>query len=240
MTMRFRITGGRDSIIGTPLIVFKNQNCSYSIRGPPDNVPGVLHRSGKKGWMVRRVFVEWLSEPAVIKKHPSGEKRIPYVDNCSGHNLTTNVGGELEAINAELRKFPANATDLVQPADSFVISKIKDAYKRMWEEFKAEQIAQGEGMGCGEGQSGKLKNPGKHFFPELCAAAARKLNEQRDKNGLTCARKAMIRTGMARNWNGLWEEKQLSQELQGIIASAPQSFRRRASKLKNHGIVDND
>ena len=79
-------------------------------------------------------------------------------------------------------------------------------------------------MVCGEGQSAKLKNPGKHFFLKLAAAAVRKVDEQRDKNGLTYARKTMIQTGMARNWNGLWEEKQLSQELQGIIAQHRNHF----------------
>ena len=52
---------------------------------------------------------------------PKWENPILYVDNCSDHSLTTNVGSALEAIDTELRKFPANATDLVQPADSFVI-----------------------------------------------------------------------------------------------------------------------
>ena len=40
----------------------------------------------------------------------------------------------------------------------------------------------------------------------------------RDKNGVSYARKAMIRTGMSLNVNGLWEEGQLTVDLQQIIA----------------------
>lgn len=40
----------------------------------------------------------------------------------------------------------------------------------------------------------------------------------KDKNGLNYARKSMIRTGLALNTNGQWEEAQLSQDLQSIVA----------------------
>jgi len=52
---------------------------------------------------------------------------VLYVDNCSGHNSNTRTEAALINIKHEMRKVPKNATDLVQPADSFVISKIKDA-----------------------------------------------------------------------------------------------------------------
>jgi hypothetical protein len=37
----------------------------------------------------------------------------------------------LEATNAHIKYFPPCATDKVQQADSFVISKIKDAWKKV-------------------------------------------------------------------------------------------------------------
>lgn len=51
----------------------------------------------------------------------------------------------------------------------------------------------------------------------MAATAVRYVNLQRDSDGLTYARKAMIMTGMAPNTNGLWEEGQLSSKLQEIV-----------------------
>lgn len=65
--------------------------------------------------------------------------------------------------------------------------------------------------------SGNLPNPGKHFFLKLAADAVRDVNRQRDENRLTYVRKAMILCGLALNVNGVWEETQLSPELQAII-----------------------
>ena len=43
-------------------MILKNQDCAYLIRGMPDDVNGTCYRSGSKGWMDRRIFVEWLNE----------------------------------------------------------------------------------------------------------------------------------------------------------------------------------
>lgn len=40
---------------------------------------------------------------------------------------------KLPAINTELRKVLDRATDRVQPGDSFVIQKIKNAWSRRWD-----------------------------------------------------------------------------------------------------------
>ena len=69
-----------------------------------------------------------------------------------------------------------------------------------------------------EGSSGKLRNLGKNVFLQLAADAVREVNAGRDKDGLSYARKAMIRTGMALNVNGNWEEGQLFDELRAIVA----------------------
>jgi len=59
---------------------------------------------------------------------------------------------------------PANATDLGQPGDLFGISRIKDVWKREWDQYKAGEIAHGSWMGSREGSSGKLKNLGRLSF----------------------------------------------------------------------------
>lgn len=66
--------------------------------------------------------------------------------------------------------------------------------------------------------SGSFFNPGKGFFLKLAAEYVRTVNSYRDKNGLTYARKAMIRTGISRGLDGSWSEGKLSDDLQAIIA----------------------
>jgi len=84
-----------------------------------------------------------------------------------------------------------------------------------------------------DGCSGKLKNPGKAFFLRLAAESVREVNSQTDKNGVSFARKAMVMTGMSLNYNGQWEEKQLTQELQAIIANYRGHFEAAANALSN-------
>lgn len=52
----------------------------------------------------------------------------------------------------------------------------------------------------------------------------RDVNNQRDSNGVSYARKAMIRPGMFLNLNGCWEKTQLTSELQEIIRSHRNHF----------------
>ena len=65
--------------------------------------------------------------------------------------------------------------------------------------------------------SGKL-DPGKEFFLKLARDVIRNVNKQIDKNGHSYARKATVRTGLSLNFNGKWEEAQLSRDLQEIVA----------------------
>lgn len=65
--------------------------------------------------------------------------------------------------------------------------------------------------------SGKLINPGKTFYLRLAADAVREVNRQHDEDGLSYVRKAIIRTGLTLNLNGLWEERQLFPRRQNII-----------------------
>ena len=39
----------------------------------------------------------------------------------------------LRSIYTGLRKLPPNTTDLIRPADSFVMSKIRDVRRREWD-----------------------------------------------------------------------------------------------------------
>lgn len=168
ITMMVRLTGGSNARIEAPMLIFKNENRSYPIRGVPDDVPGVCYRSGPKGWMDGKVLKEWLMETRAIKALPMREQRFLYVDNCSSHNSNNTINRCLKDIRTTMQKFPASATHLVQPADSFVIQKIKDAWRSRREDYKYECIKEGHWMDGTQGKgSGRLRNPGKAFFLKL-------------------------------------------------------------------------
>jgi hypothetical protein len=208
-------------------MIFTNENCSYPIRGVADNIGGVCYRSGKKGWMDQRVFREYLGERRAIWGDLQGRVKTLYVDNCSGHLSDEECTEELSKINTRIRFLPANATDLCQPADSFVIAKLKDIWSRKWNEKKLELIEGSEWqdkMRKDGAWSGKLRNPGKEYFLKLASESVQELNAKRDKNDLTFARKAMIRCGMSLDVNGTWHVGQLLPHLQEIIKEFPDEF----------------
>ena len=193
-------------------MIFKNKDRNYPIKRVPDNVPGTAYRTGPKGWMDNIVMKQWLCEPHVIKKLPNNRMRHLFVDNCSGHNLHEEIVAYAKDIMTTINFFFPNATDLIQPCDSFIIQKIKDAWRRRWDKYKPSLLRNNSWT-----KGGRLSNPGKAFFLRIAAEAVAVINSQRDENGLTYARKAMIMCGMALNTNGKWEETQLKPELQHII-----------------------
>ena len=227
MTMMVRITGGAASLIQAPMMIFTNKNRSYPILQLPDNVPGASYRSGPKGWNDKTVFPQWFNEPRAYQADPYGRQKVMFLDNCGGHNDSDALTASLQATNTHVQYFPPCATDKVQPADSFVISKIKDAWNKRWEIKKMEMIREqmwSNGVRRDGAWSGKLQNPGKRFFLQLAADSVRDVNVQRDANGLTYARKAMIRCGLALDVTGEWHIQQLSPQLQTIIAEHRNHF----------------
>ena len=88
-----------------------------------------------------------------------GRRRILLIDNCGGHCITLNVEQALSAMNTEIRFVPPNATDLIQPADSFVIQKLKDAWRLRGNRYKLEIISRG---GFAKSPGKIIPNPGKH------------------------------------------------------------------------------
>ena len=227
MTMVVRITGGPSASIQPPFMIFTNVDRNYPIRGVADNVPGVSYRTGPKGWMDRTVFGQYLQERRAIRRDPLGRKRSLFMDNCGGHNEFDGRQNLLNAINTDVHFLPENATDLCQPADSFVISKIKDAWTTRWDKEKVDLIEGDQwknNIRVDGSWSGKLKNPGKSFFLKLAADSVRDVNRQTDVNGMNFARKAMIRCGLSLNVSGEWEEKQLFPHLQNIIKEHREYF----------------
>ena len=70
--------------------------------------------------MREAVCIDYLNEPRAIQPDSLGRRKLIYVDNCASHNDSTQAFLTTDRLNMEIRKLPANATDLCQLADSFV------------------------------------------------------------------------------------------------------------------------
>jgi hypothetical protein len=129
--------------------------------------------------------------------------------------------------NTILRYLPPYSTHLCQPTDTFIISKIKDAWTKCWEANKIELIQTNawQNTARADGQwFGKLTNPGKRFFLQLVANSVEDVNKEVDCNNMSYAKKAMICCGMALGIDGSWSINQLFPHLQDIVAKHVQYF----------------
>ncbi|KAE8880253.1 hypothetical protein PF003_g35736 [Phytophthora fragariae] len=240
ITMVVRISGGASGYIHPPMMISTNANRSYPIRGVADDVNGVCYRTGPKGWMDKRLFREYLQERRALAADSCGRQIVIFLDNFSGHLDESECDDEFHRLNARLRYLPPNATDLCQPADSFVIAKIKDVWSRMWNEKKIELIEDKECQNKARkdgSYSGKLKNPGKKFFLELAAAAVKEVNGKRDKNGINYARKTMMRCGLSLGVDGNWCTTQLFPHLQEIVKKYPAEFEGKVKSAERGGVT---
>ena len=209
------------------MIIFTNENRSYPIRELIDNVPGVTYRSGPKGWMDKCILPEFFSDPRAYQSDPHGQQKIVWLDNCSGHTMTPRLEAVLTSKHTKFCYLPPCSTHLCQPADTFIISKIKDSWTRRWEAKKTELIQANawQDQARVDGQwSGKLIYPGKRFFLELAALCIDDVNREVDPDNISYARKAMIRCGLALGLDGSWNVTQLFPHLQEIIAKHLQYF----------------
>jgi hypothetical protein len=132
MTLMIPLTGGPHARICNPFVIFHNASESYPIHGVLDDVPGICYRTTKKGFITQKLWAQYLQEPrAHYRGHAAdrSKQRVIFVDNFNGHHDdgNWNMHGALESSNATLCYLVVAATDKIQPCDSFVISKIKDA-----------------------------------------------------------------------------------------------------------------
>lgn len=86
----------------------------------------------------------------------------------------------------------------------------------MWDQNHLRMVTDEECTDFKRG-SGKVPNPGKRFFLNFASAAVLEVNNQRNMDMLLYARTAMLTCGLARTWNGVWEEGQLFPHLQEIV-----------------------
>ncbi|KAJ0401149.1 hypothetical protein P43SY_004356 [Pythium insidiosum] len=228
MTLIVKLRGGSNPRIEPAMLVFQNANCSYPIAGVKDDVEGITYRSGPKGWMDKRVFKEWI-ESDMCNPVGSGDAEWIFMDNAGGHKAAEDLADLLQERKKKVKFLPANSTHLTQPADSFIIQMIKQEWRTQWEEKKLDLVNKSafkQKPKNGSSWSGKLLNPGKSFYLQLAAHCVEKVSAARDEDGISLVRKAMIRCGLAKNLNGVWEEQQLKPELQAIIDLYREDFTR--------------
>lgn len=91
MTMMVRISGGVHATIHPPMIIFKNSNGPYLIKGVPNTVPGVWYRSSKKTWVDLVKWKDWLSEGRAFNHLYVERRRSLFMDNCPSHGLNDEV-----------------------------------------------------------------------------------------------------------------------------------------------------
>lgn len=216
MALMLMLGGCHNSLITAQMMVFQNTQRNYPIRGMPDSVRGVCYRSQPKGWVDSTVFMEWIKEHLKFGRIYDGKKRVIIMDNAGGHKITEEVQQALKEKNTEIRFLPKKATDICQPEDRFIIQNVRKALRELWDAKRASMVSEQSWKEFKNG-SDKLPNPGKSIFIELEAKDAQKVNNERDKDHFLYTRKAMIRCGMARNINGLWEEGKIFDNLKEIF-----------------------
>lgn len=189
------------------MVLFKNEERSYPIRGVPDNVEGVTYRTSPKAWTDSKTFPLFFQEPRSYQSDPQGRKKYLFVDNFSGHNLIPQLEQTLANVSTKLLYFPPNATHLIQPADSFIISNLKEKWRKCWD-FKMQNMIENNEIS----NSGKISNPGKSYYLKLTATVVKEFNENPEKSY-----QAMKLCGLNTDVDGVWRTTQLKKELQDII-----------------------
>lgn len=78
--------------------------------------------------MDETVWKEYLNDNRALESCPPRIIVFLFVDNSSSHVVDNEYEEALNARRTSIRKFPANVSHLIQPADSFVIPKIKQEW----------------------------------------------------------------------------------------------------------------
>lgn len=198
MTMIMQIPEGSAAAFQTCVLILMFPSRLYSLRGVPDTVSGVCYRSLQKAWMDPTFWNAWLNERLAVGSLPDGECRVLYFNNCSSHVTTPEVFASFSKKKPNLRKFPGNAADMIQQVDAVLIQKMKGSWSCRWNRYKMDCVKERFWREGGNGEeSGRLRNPGKKFFPNLAADSVREVSNVGDACGMSYARKAMIHTGMS-------------------------------------------
>lgn len=168
MTVMMHISGGIRAQFETLVKMFRKRSSNYPIRCILDDIAGVCYRTGPKGWGSQSKMVEWATESRALQTLPDRQWRILYVSNCRSHAITHKLKQALDSRKTELRFLLANATDLLQPPDSFVFQNTKEAWSARWVKHKIQGLS--DALQTEEKfMNGMLLNSKKPFFWNLPA-----------------------------------------------------------------------
>jgi hypothetical protein len=109
-------------------MIFENSSRIYPIRNVPNNVPGVSYHTSPKGWMDKHIFAEYIIDEQSYQGDVNEYPKHVFVDNCTGHNHSERLTAILARKNTALCYLPPCTTHLYQPTNTFIISKIKEAW----------------------------------------------------------------------------------------------------------------
>jgi hypothetical protein len=90
--------------------------------------------------MDHALFSQYFEEPRAYQPDLYNRIKTIWMDNCIVYNITPRLAMILTEQRTTLRYLPPCATHLCQPADIFIILKIKDAWTKRWEAKKSELI----------------------------------------------------------------------------------------------------
>lgn len=78
--------------------------------------------------MYQTIFPEYFAEPRTFQADVQQRSKVVWVGNCTSHMITPRLRSILAEKRICLRYLPPCAIHLCQPADTFIISKIKDVW----------------------------------------------------------------------------------------------------------------
>ena len=217
-TICFRISGQGPGKIEKPLVIFQNPGSNYPIIGLHDNVQNVTYRSSQSGWMNSSLFARYFQDPTIMGALSSGLTRKLWIDSCRIHRSTPELIEAAESVNTQLMRFQPNCTSIAQPLDQLVLRSFKAEWRKKWEKKRNELVLQNNFT-----STGRARNPGKQFFLQLVGAVVAEMNE-RVENGMTMAKKSLIKCGLIPSSDGSWRTDQLTPQLQHIIESNVEYF----------------
>lgn len=100
-----------------------------------------------------------------------------------------------------------NCTHLIQPLDQILLRIIKAEFRKRWEKYRADAVVAGIFT-----STGRIPNPGKHFYLEIIRDVVDEINSRVDlSTGISEARRALMVCGMIPSIDGIWKVEQLTQ-----------------------------
>lgn len=222
MTMLLTITGGKDAKVLKPFVVFQDPQRKYPLQGVPDDNQEVTYRTSPSGWVDPQVLASFFEGNTVLGG--PNEKPLLFLEPSIWLPFERQLPTAMKDANLDLRYLPKHSAGVLQPMEIGIAQKVKEVWSEGWRDMKKQMIDLGIWNDEGRDASGRMFNAGPRFFLKLVTNAVESVNETKDSDDMSLARKVMIQTGMAMNVNGKWELEQLHPDLQAIATKYRHHF----------------